>query len=191
MAITIFRTSGIRGPRSTRSPRNTAFRPAGCRQTPPSSGAYPSCASSSSSSSPQPCTSPMISNGDVHGCGDELEELLAQLGYAPDEGGVWRHPAGRKAVFLGDLVDRGPRIPDVLKIVMAMVEAETAYCVPGNHDMKLVRQLRGKDVQLTHGLADSVAQLEGESTESKKKVGDFLDDLVSHYVFDDCKLVVA
>lgn len=129
--------------------------------------------------------------GDVHGCGDELEELLRQLGYAADEGGVWRHPAGRKAVFLGDLVDRGPRIPDVLKIVMAMVEAEAAYCVPGNHDVKLVRQLRGRDVQLTHGLAASVAQLEAESPEFRKRVGDFLDDLVSHYVFDDGKLVVA
>jgi len=129
--------------------------------------------------------------GDVHGCGDELEELLTQLGYAAGEGGVWRHPAGRKAVFLGDLVDRGPQIPDVLKIVMAMVEADTAYCVPGNHDMKLVRQLRGRDVQLTHGLAESVAQLEAESPEFRKRVGDFLDDLVSHYVFDDGNLVVA
>jgi protein phosphatase len=129
--------------------------------------------------------------GDVHGCGDELEELLALLGYVPSDGGAWRHPAGRKAVFLGDLVDRGPRIPAVLKIVMAMVEAEAAYCVPGNHDMKLVRQLRGRDVQLTHGLAESVAQLEGESAEFRKHVGDFLDDLVSHYVFDDGKLVVA
>jgi len=129
--------------------------------------------------------------GDVHGCGDELEELLAQLGYGAEDGGVWRHPAGRKAVFLGDLVDRGPRIPDVLKLVMAMVEAETAYCVPGNHDMKLVRQLNGRDVQLTHGLAESVAQLERESPEFRKRVADFLDDLVSHYVFDDGKLVVA
>ena len=94
-------------------------------------------------------------------------------------------------MFLGDLVDRGPRIPDVLKLVMAMVEAETAYCVPGNHDMKLVRQLRGRDVRLTHGLAESVAQLEAESPEFRKRVADFLDDLVSHYVFDDGKLVVA
>src|SRR5437762_9815 len=129
--------------------------------------------------------------GDVHGCCDELEELLGKLGYAAAAGSVWRHPGGRKAVFLGDLVDRGPRIPDVLKLVMAMVEAETAYCVPGNHDMKLVRQLGGRDVQLTHGLAESVAQLESESPELRKKVAAFLDDLVSHYVFDDGKLVVA
>jgi protein phosphatase len=129
--------------------------------------------------------------GDIHGCGDELEELLVQLGYALDGAGVWRHPDGRKAVFLGDLVDRGPRTPDVLKIVMAMVGAEAAYCVPGNHDMKLVRQLGGRNVQLAHGLAESVAQLVGESQEFRTRVAAFLDDLVSHYVFDDGKLVVA
>jgi protein phosphatase len=61
--------------------------------------------------------------GDVHGCTTELEELLGQLGYVPTTGGennplwgnvTYRHPAGRKAVFLGDLVDRGPRIVDAL-----------------------------------------------------------------------------
>jgi len=129
--------------------------------------------------------------GDVHGCGDELEELLTTLAYAPDATGVWRHPEGRRAVFVGDLVDRGPRIPDVLRIVMGMVAGESAYCVPGNHDMKLMRKLRGRDVQLTHGLADSVEQLERETPEFRKQVSDFLDDLVSHYVFDDGKLVVA
>ena len=129
--------------------------------------------------------------GDVHGCGDELEELLTTLSYAPDSAGVWRHPEGRRAVFVGDLVDRGPRIPDVLRIAMGMVAGESAYCVPGNHDMKLMRKLRGRDVQLTHGLADSVEQLEGETPEFRKQVSDFLDDLVSHYVFDDGKLVVA
>jgi protein phosphatase len=129
--------------------------------------------------------------GDVHGCGDELEELLTTLSYAPDAAGVWRHPEGRRAVFVGDLVDRGPRIPDVLRIVMGMVTGESAYCVPGNHDMKLMRKLRGRDVQLTHGLADSVEQLKRETPEFRKQVSDFLDDLVSHYVFDDGKLVVA
>ena len=128
--------------------------------------------------------------GDVHGCADELEDLLAKLGYGPDPAGVWRHPE-RKAVLLGDLVDRGPRVPEVLKIVMRMVEEETAYCVPGNHDIRLVRRLRGRDVKITHGLQESVEQLERESPEFRKKVADFIDDLVSHYVFDDGKLVVA
>jgi protein phosphatase len=129
--------------------------------------------------------------GDVHGCADELEELLVALGWACDADGVWRHPENRRAVFLGDLVDRGPRTPDVLRIAMKMAAAETAIVVPGNHDMKLMRKLRGRDVQITHGLAESLAQLESESAEFRPQVAEFLDDLVSHYVLDDGRLVVA
>jgi len=128
--------------------------------------------------------------GDVHGCFDELAELLRQLGYEIGEY-VIRHPAGRKLILLGDLVDRGPRIPDVLKLLMSAVEAGSAICVPGNHDMKLLRKLRGKDVQITHGMAESLAQLEAETPEFRQKVAEFIDSLVSHYVLDDGKLVVA
>ena len=81
--------------------------------------------------------------------------------------------------------------PEVLRLVMGMVKAGTAFCVPGNHDVKLMRKLRGKDVKITHGLADSLAQLEPEPPEFKRQVADFIDDLVSHYVFDDGRLVVA
>lgn len=126
--------------------------------------------------------------GDIHGCRSELESLLSQLGYDP---GARRHPEGRKVVFLGDLVDRGPDIPGVLRIVMRMVEAGAALCVPGNHEMKLLRKLRGRDVQITHGLAESLAQLEREPPELREQVIDFIDGLVSHYVLDDGKLVVA
>jgi protein phosphatase len=132
--------------------------------------------------------------GDVHGCYDELTALLAQIGYKIDsgpDGPKTTPPDGRKAVFVGDLVDRGPRIPDVLRQVMRMVDEGTALCVPGNHDMKLMKKLKGRDVQMTHGLADSVQQLDKESPEFKQAVIKFLDDLVSHYVFDDGKLVVA
>jgi protein phosphatase len=132
--------------------------------------------------------------GDIHGCIDELFDLLAQLGYqAVREDDAFRiiPPDGRKAVFVGDLVDRGPGIPGVLRVVMSMVEAGTALCVPGNHDMKLVRKLKGRDVQITHGLADSLAQLDAETPEFRDRVCTFLDGLVSHYVFDDGKLVVA
>jgi protein phosphatase len=125
--------------------------------------------------------------GDVHGCGDELEALLDTLGYGADR----IHPAGRKVVFLGDLVDRGPRVVDVLRIAMTMVAAGSALAVPGNHDLKLVRKLKGKDVQLTHGLAQSMEQLERETPEFREQVATFLDDLVSHYVLDDGRLVVA
>jgi protein phosphatase len=151
--------------------------------------------------------------GDVHGCADELEELLATLGYVPptpnepdrigemgaagdppgsDRGdAAWRHPAGRKVVFLGDLVDRGPRIPDVLRIAIDMVAAGTALAVPGNHDIKLMRKLRGRDVQVTHGLAESLSQLESVPDAERARIADFLDSLVGHYVLDDGKLVVA
>lgn len=132
--------------------------------------------------------------GDIHGCFDELLELLYALGYDVRKEGnsyVVQHPEGRKVVFVGDLVDRGPRIPDVLRLVMDMVESGVALCVPGNHDVKLVRKLKGQDVRITYGLADSLAQLERQSPEFREKVTGFLDGLVSHYVLDDGNLVVA
>ncbi len=129
--------------------------------------------------------------GDVHGCADELEELLGRLGYAPDEAGVWRHPEGRKVVFLGDLVDRGPRVPDVLRIAMEMVKGGSALCVPGNHDEKLLRWLRGKKVRIAHGLERTIEQLEGQTPEFLFDVTAFLDGLVSHYVLDGGRLVAA
>jgi protein phosphatase len=132
--------------------------------------------------------------GDVHGCLDELVELLSKLDYQIDteaDGPRVVPPSGRKAIFVGDLVDRGPGIPGVLRLVMRMVESGAAFCVPGNHDMKLLRKLRGRDVQITHGLADSLHQLESEKPEFRQQVATFLDSLVSHYVFDDGKLVVA
>lgn len=145
-------------------------------------------------------TGPFDIIGDVHGCYDELIDLLQSLGYAPglrsgedkrSEPLVWSHPEGRKAVFVGDLVDRGPRVPDVLRLVMNMVIAGSALAVPGNHDDKLVRKLRGRDVQISHGLAESLKQLEQESPEFRAEVGQFLDKLISHYVLDGGRLVVA
>ena len=118
--------------------------------------------------------------GDVHGCYEELTALLGQLGYQVKDRSQVIPPDGRKAVFVGDLVDRGSGISQVLRLVMKMVEDGTAFCVPGNHDMKLMRKLKGRDVQLTHGLADSVVQLDKESLEFKQAVIKFLDDLVAH-----------
>lgn len=143
--------------------------------------------------------------GDIHGCCDELESLLQTLGYQPSlqaagapslvSGPVWTHPEGRKAAFVGDLVDRGPRVLDVLRLVASMVAYGNAICVPGNHDVKLLRKLRGKNVQVTHGLAESLAEIDALPEEDRhpfcKELADFLDGLVSHYVLDDGKLVVA
>ncbi len=129
--------------------------------------------------------------GDVHGCRAELEALLAKLGYVTGEDGVPRHPEGRKTIFLGDLVDRGPDTPGVLRLAMAMERAGTALCLPGNHDDKLKRALAGRKVQVTHGLGESLAQLAQQPAEFRADVERWIDGLVSHYVLDDGRLVVA
>ncbi len=130
--------------------------------------------------------------GDVHGCFDELATLLSQLGYElEDDGAGAHHPDGRRAFFVGDLVDRGPATPAVLRLVMGMVDAGNALCVPGNHEAKLLRALQGRNVKVSHGLAESLAQLAEEPPELSKKVAEFIDGLVSHLVLDGGKLVVA
>ncbi len=133
--------------------------------------------------------------GDIHGCFDELIDLLKALGYEistqPDGNTVVEPPHGRKVIFVGDFVDRGPKVAEVLRLVMHMQRTGAAICVPGNHDVKLARALRGRNVNPTHGLAESLAQLENESTEFKTEIAEFLDSLVSHYVLDNGKLVVA
>ena len=137
--------------------------------------------------------------GDIHGCYEELYALLEKLGYqleriteAPGNYGFQvSHPENRQVIFLGDLVDRGPNSPQVLRLVMSMVKNGIAYCVPGNHDAKLQKKLNGKKVNLNHGLEETMQQLEGESSEFLYEVKEFLYSLISHYVFDAGKLVVA
>lgn len=134
-------------------------------------------------------TGPFDIIGDIHGCSSELETLLGKLGYVDGA-----HPEGRTAVFVGDLVDRGPDSPGVLRRVMSMVSDGNALCVPGNHENKLGRYLKGRKVQQTHGLAETIEQLEREDArdpEFRERVRRFIDGLVSHYVLDDGKLVVC
>lgn len=131
-------------------------------------------------------TGPFDVIGDVHGCRAELEALLEKLG--------WRgltHPEGRTAVFVGDLVDRGPDTPGVLRLVMDMVEAGTALCVAGNHEAKLARALAGRRVRVAHGLQESLDQLAAQPPEFVERARAFMDGLISHYVLDGGRLVVA
>jgi protein phosphatase len=130
--------------------------------------------------------------GDVHGCFDELSDLLGALGYqVAADGSSAVHPQGRTAVFVGDLVDRGPATPAVLRLVMGMTAAGSARSVTGNHEAKLVRALRGRDVTVSHGLAQSLAQLAAEPAEFTAQATAFMDQLLGHLVLDDGRLVVA
>ena len=130
--------------------------------------------------------------GDVHGCFDELTDLLGALGYQVAADGTSAvHPQGRTAVFVGDLVDRGPATPAVLRLVMGMTAAGSARSVTGNHEAKLVRALRGRDVTVSHGLAQSLAQLAAEPAEFTAQATAFMDKLLGHLVLDDGRLVVA
>lgn len=134
-------------------------------------------------------TGPFDIIGDIHGCSSELDTLLHKLGYKDGA-----HPEGRTAVFVGDLVDRGPDSPGVLRRVMSMVAEGNALCVPGNHENKLGRYLKGRKVQHTHGLAETIEQLEREDAEHpefRREVAEFIDGLVSHYVLDEGRLVVC
>jgi protein phosphatase len=135
--------------------------------------------------------------GDVHGCRDELLELLSKLGYrvrskgghAGDIAAV--APAGRRLVFLGDYIDRGPYPADVLRLVMSLAKSGQALAIPGNHDGRLVRWLDGRNVQLTHGLAETVHQLQIEPEAFRRGVRSFLDDLPIHLWLDGGRLAVA
>ena len=136
--------------------------------------------------------------GDVHGCFEELSALLSRLGYQldPFEPGVEdpiraRHPEGRIAFFVGDIVDRGPRNLDSLRLVMGMCGEGSGRCVMGNHDFKLNKWLRGRQVKLNHGLEQTVAELERTSEAFRKGVSEFIYDLRSHYWLADGKLVIA
>ncbi len=141
-------------------------------------------------------TGPFDIVGDVHGCASELRTLLTELGWELEYDDAGRavgasHPAGRTALFVGDLVDRGPDTPGVLRLVMGMVAAGTAMSVSGNHEAKLVRALKGANVRVSYGLAESLAQLGEESDEFRAEALAFMDGLISHFVLDDGRLVVA
>jgi protein phosphatase len=134
--------------------------------------------------------------GDVHGCAEELQSLLTALGYcvAWSDGGravAVTPPAGRKAIFTGDLVNRGPNTPDVLRIAMSMTTAGTACVVEGNNEHKLARRLSGRTVAADYGLDFAVEQLAGEAPQFIDALTEFLDALPSYVWLDGGRLAVA
>jgi protein phosphatase len=132
--------------------------------------------------------------GDIHGCRDELLLLLERLGYRidrSDDQATWMAPAGRKAIFLGDLVNRGPESPGVLRLVMRMVDVGIALCVAGNHDILLLRRLQGREVDKPEALAESLVQLEREPPEFRRDIVRFIAGLPAYLILENGRLVVA
>jgi len=145
-------------------------------------------------------TGPFDIIGDIHGCANELRALFSRLGWQsqPPASGdplwgneTWRHPEGRKAIFVGDLVDRGPRILAALGIVRNMIAAGVANCVLGNHDEKFARWLRARKVQVNHGLDRSVAELTRLDFKQRALIADFIESLPHYLTLNDGELVVA
>ena len=142
--------------------------------------------------------------GDIHGCFDELVGLLEKLDYKVEktENADYKqntykvsHIENRRVIFLGDLTDRGNKSPEVLRLVMDMVNDKKAFCVCGNHDEKLKKYLQGKSVNLNHGLEKTALQLDEIKEENrenfKEEIKTFLNSLIAHYILDEGKLVVV
>lgn len=132
--------------------------------------------------------------GDVHGCFDELLDLLQLCGYVlrRDEGSwLQTHPQNRIPVFVGDLVDRGPDVMGVLNLVMDLCYRGQALCVLGNHDDKLKRRMQGHDVTVSPGLQVSLDQLTGASPNLREKIIQFIDHLEPQLLLDGGRLAVS
>ena len=143
-------------------------------------------------------TGPFDIIGDVHGCLEELVELLETLGYrvAKREGTETagydvEPPEGRRALFVGDLIDRGPGSAAALELAMDMVDAGTALALAGNHEAKLAKALQGRDVEQSHGLADTMKQIDARGSGFAERARRFIQTRPSHYLLDEGRLVVA
>lgn len=106
---------------------------------------------------------------DIHGCYKELCELLTTLGYKKDNK-AYVHQDSRKAVFVGDITDRGDNSVEVIRLVSEMVSSGCAIYVPGNHCNKLYRYLIGRPVTVNHGLETTVYEINSLSEPSRKKL---------------------
>lgn len=135
--------------------------------------------------------------GDVHGCHGELRALLRRMGYNVPENVSQitaekvSAPAGRTLIFVGDFVDRGDNSMTALKIVMALVEAGHALGVRGNHDDKLLRWFKGNKVSVTHGLQETIDDLENEPPSMRERARIFIDSLPYYLWLDGGSLAVA
>ncbi|OMP67085.1 bis(5'-nucleosyl)-tetraphosphatase PrpE [Domibacillus epiphyticus] len=107
--------------------------------------------------------------GDIHGCLEEFRNLTMELGYKWDAD-IPVHPGGRTLAFVGDLTDRGPDSVGVLDVVCRLFEEQSALYAPGNHCNKLYRYFSGNNVQKTHGLETTAAELDSLPKEQYRSI---------------------
>lgn len=131
--------------------------------------------------------------GDIHGCYDELLQLLGLLGYEK-KGDIYLHPKERQLVFVGDAMDRGPESLNVLRLLFSMQDEGILHYTPGNHCNKLYRFFKGNRVQLINGLETTVnewnALPQKERKEFQQRYLRFYEALPYYLEFGD-DLVVA
>ncbi|MGG1691023.1 bis(5'-nucleosyl)-tetraphosphatase PrpE [Heyndrickxia ginsengihumi] len=131
--------------------------------------------------------------GDIHGCFDEFQQLTKNLGY-DWKSGIPIHP-DRLLGFVGDLTDRGPNSLKVIDIVWELWKKQLAVYVPGNHCDKLYRYCIGRNVQITHGLETTVAELDALTQQKadayRKKFIELYEGSPLYQVLDDQQLIIA
>ncbi|WP_100403307.1 bis(5'-nucleosyl)-tetraphosphatase PrpE [Bacillus sp. FJAT-42315] len=132
--------------------------------------------------------------GDIHGCFQEFKQLTIKLGYSWDSE-LPLHPKGRVLGFVGDLADRGPASLQVVEVVHDLWEKQLAYYAPGNHCNKLYRWFCGNNVQVTHGLETTVAELEQLDNRDfkrvKKKFMNLYEQSPLYQILDEGQLIIA
>lgn len=140
--------------------------------------------------------------GDIHGCYDEMIELIQRLGYLADSEGLYRHPEGRKLVSVGDIMSRGPKSLETMIFWQKHLAAQLAWMVDSNHGWKIARYLEGRQVTMSHGdeqMIEAFQQYEAihgteDTTVLKEQLKNMLLSTSSHLVFTQHgvqRLVVA
>ncbi|OKP81941.1 polynucleotide kinase-phosphatase [Paenibacillus helianthi] len=120
--------------------------------------------------------------GDIHGCYDEMMELLGQLGYVPDDAGLYRHPDGRMLISVGDVMSRGPKSLDTMRFWKRHCDAGIARMIDSNHGWKIARYLSGRNVTLSHGDENVAVELAQLASESGEKAADMLREELKQFL---------
>lgn len=128
--------------------------------------------------------------GDIHGCYNELIQVLQKLGYMKNDEDYYVHPEGRKFLSLGDIMSRGPKSLQTMEFFLRHVEKGLAYMIDSNHGWKIARWLDGRKVMLNYGdelVEEEFIQFEEaygieKAEQLKHKLKQFLLAAPSHYV---------